>query len=459
MEKPLESRLRSSKSTTPPKPPHGQGGGVGHSPSPELNPMGRQHPKLSSRRGHGGHAPIAMSKSVSPPKATPSLPRYLTATHSDATPTSHTHQSTLNSSVMTSNDLPPPVPPCPAPRPQLTHSRVPPVGHPVGVISHQPSIPMALTSTEKSKLLPDLKDLADLGGPGLDRQSGPNLSDKDCSYVKFPRRIDPSHEYSYPKLIDAYKPSDSPLSRDQVAHVTAGSATPTKAATPPCPRPSFGPAGSGSGGGGGKSGVSATVAATFSSNSSGSSKKSRRSLPSLVLSCGGGRAGERAGRSGGTATPSAQPTFCGEGVASESSHAHFDSSLSPERDSSESNLSHLCIHCRKSYNPGVNIKGACRYAPNDWARTGVETVTCLSCARCLLYHCISDPDLDEDIHDPCECTSGPTAHGVRRWLGLTLLSILVPCLCCYPPLMACYKGAAACGLCGGRHEASKGQLS
>lgn len=334
------------------------------------------------------------------------------------------------------------------------------MGHPMGVISHQPSIPMALTSTEKSKLLPDLKDLADLGS-GLDhRQSGPNLSsDKDCSYVKFPRRIDPSHEYSYPKLIDAYKPSDSPLSRDQVAHVTAGSATPTKAATPPCPRPSFGPAG---GGGSGKSGVSATVAATFSSNSSGSSKKSRRSLPSLVLSCGGGRAGGQNSRergSGGTATPAAQPTFCGEGVASESSHAHFDSSLSPERDSSESNLSHLCIHCRKSYNPGVNIKGACRYAPNDWARTGVETVTCLSCARCLLYHCISDPDLDEDIHDPCECTSGPTAHGVRRWLGLTLLSILVPCLCCYPPLMACYKGAAACGLCGGRHEASKGQLS
>ena len=205
--------------------------------------------------------------------------------------------------------------------------------------------------------------------------------------------------------------------------------------------------------------IAVGVAATSSSNSSGSSKKSRRSLPSLVLSCGGGRAGQNSGerRSGGTA-PTA-PTFCGEGVASESSHAHFDSSLSPERDSSESNLSHLCIHCRKSYNPGVNIKGACRYAPNDWARTGVETVTCLSCARCLLYHCISDPDLDEDIHDPCECTSGPTAHGVRRWLGLTLLSILVPCLCCYPPLMACYKGAAACGLCGGRHEASKGQLS
>ena len=210
---------------------------------------------------------------------------------------------------------------------------------------------------------------------------------------------------------------------------------------------------------------------------SGSSKKSRRSLPSLVLSCGG--RGQNGGSGGGTAHG------VHEGVASDSGHA-FDSSLSPDRDLTFSSgalpsdvsgaatsglgaaagngnaLSHLCIHCRKSYNPGSNTKGSCRYAPNDWARSTVETVTCLSCARCLLYHCISDPEEDEEIHDPCECTGSNSAagsYGVRRWLGLTLLSILVPCLCCYPPLMACYKGAAACGLCGGRHEASKGQLS
>ena len=454
MEKPLESRIRSSKSTTPPKPPHGH---VGHTPSPELNPRldgsnrgdrpQHAHPKLGSRRGHGSHAQIAMSKSVSPPKATPS-PRYLSATHSDATPTRTTQQQ--NSSVIRSNL--PPVPPCPAPRPHLptsvSHPRVPPVGSPGGVISSQPTIPMALSSTEKSKLLPDLKDLH-----GRD-QTCPNMSDKDCSYVKFPRRIDPSHEYSYPKLIDAYKPGDHQVA---VTAVSTGATPPSKsgkAATPPLP-PSFG--------GGPKVGVASVAAVTSSSNSSGSSKKSRRSLPSLVLSCGGGRGQSSSGSGhcgggGGTA-------LCGGGdggLASDASlsHAHFDSSLSPERDSSESTLSHLCIHCRKSYNPGFNGKGSCRYAPNDWARATVETVTCLSCARCLLYHCISDPDEDEDIHDPCECTgNGSASNRVRRWLGLTLLSILVPCLCCYPPLMACYKGAAACGLCGGRHEASKGQLS
>ena len=150
MEKPLESRLRSSKSTTPPKPPHGHSGM--HTPSPELNPR-HHHPKLSSRRGPY-HAPIAMSKSVSPPKATPT-PRYLSATHSDATPTST--QSTNN---CVSSSCLPPVPPCPAPRPQLVsqlHGRVPPV------ISSQPTIPMALSSSEKSKLLPDLKDLGQTG--------------------------------------------------------------------------------------------------------------------------------------------------------------------------------------------------------------------------------------------------------------------------------------------------------
>ena len=151
MEKPLESRLRSSKSTTPPKPPHGHSGM--HTPSPELNPR-HHHPKLSSRRGPPYHAPIAMSKSVSPPKATPT-PRYLSATHSDATPTST--QSTNN---CVSSSCLPPVPPCPAPRPQLVsqlHGRVPPV------ISSQPTIPMALSSSEKSKLLPDLKDLGQTG--------------------------------------------------------------------------------------------------------------------------------------------------------------------------------------------------------------------------------------------------------------------------------------------------------
>ena len=382
MEKPLESRIRSSKSTTPPKPPHG------HTPSPEPNARleGRHnvHPKLSSRRttsgvgsgGHGsaGHTPIAMSKSVSPPKATPSS-RYLSSTtHSDAQTTSVSNSSSL-----------PPVPPCPAPRPQLTvsggHGQYQHIGHaqqprvPPVISSQPPTIPMALSSTEKSKLLPDLKDL---GHPH--HQTGPNLSDKDCSYVKFPRRMDPSHEYSYPKLIDAYsKPDANQVSSAITAASTTATPSKSKAATPPLPP-----------GGPGLQSKIVVGVATSSSNSSGSSKKSRRSLPSLVLSCGGrGNQNDSGGTAGGnTVASDTSGTF----VTHSTGHAHgYDSSLSPERDSSDTSggpVSHLCIHCRKSYNPGSNTKGSCRYAPNDWVRSTVETVTCLSCARCLLYHCI-----------------------------------------------------------------------
>ena len=94
--------------------------------------------------------------------------------------------------------------------------------------------------------------------------------------------------------------------------------------------------------------------------------------------------------------------------------------------------------------------GACAYAPTDCARTVIEAATCLQCAKCLLYHCMSDTE-GNYVH-PCEC-SNSDGHWARRWIGLSLLSILVPCLCCYVPLMACYKCGRICNLCGGRHEA------
>ncbi len=372
----MESRLRSSKSATPPI--------KGHTPSPELYERQRltavPHHKQNQRgMAVHGHAPVVMSKSVSPPKATP--PRYLSATNSDASTSLLQTQNQQRSTQ---------------PSPNLDAPSTPPTRVPV-----QPCESVSVASLEKSKMLGHLQQLS--------------TSDKDSSYVKFPRRMDPAHEYSYPKLIDAYKDNKK------------------KPSPPPAPPPL--PIG--------LSGLD--KASSGSSSGSSSSKKSRPSLPSLVLSCGGG-----VSRSiGGVAIED-----------NESSHTSLSplglsSSLQATAETSTTLNTLICAHCRKSYNPASNGKGACRYAPRDWARTTVETVTCLSCARCLLYHCISDPDEDEEAH-PCECT--PNGGGVRRWLGLTLLSILVPCLCCYPPLIACYKGAAACRLCGGRHEASKAQL-
>ena len=90
-----------------------------------------------------------------------------------------------------------------------------------------------------------------------------NESDKDYSYVKFPRRSELPHDYSYPLLpeggyrrpsgaVGGYEPPSWP------PHKPPAAETPVKKGD-------------------------------SSSSSSSSKKSSRRSLPSLVLSCAGGR--------------------------------------------------------------------------------------------------------------------------------------------------------------------------
>lgn len=96
-----------------------------------------------------------------------------------------------------------------------------------------------------------------------------------------------------------------------------------------------------------------------------------------------------------------------------------------------------------------NRPGACPDAPDDLLRRGIEAVTCLVCAKGLLYHCMSDAEGDY-VH-PCQC-SNADGHWARRWIGLALLSVLVPCLCCYGPLMLCYGCGRRCSVCGGRHQ-------
>ena len=109
-----------------------------------------------------------------------------------------------------------------------------------------------------------------------------------------------------------------------------------------------------------------------------------------------------------------------------------------------------CTHCRESFSADDNRRGDCSEAPSI-IRKGIETMTCLNCAQALLYHCMSDSEGDY-VH-PCEC-SNADGHAVRRWIGLTLLSVLVPCICCYVPLIGCYRCGEFCNVCGGRHQAS-----
>ena len=108
-----------------------------------------------------------------------------------------------------------------------------------------------------------------------------------------------------------------------------------------------------------------------------------------------------------------------------------------------------CAFCRKAYTPERNHVGSCSYGPTDYARKSIEAVSCLQCATCMLYHCMSDSE--GDFAHPCDCTNSD-GHWLKRWLGLSLLSILVPCLCCYFPLMGCYKCGAFCRICGVKHQ-------
>lgn len=108
-----------------------------------------------------------------------------------------------------------------------------------------------------------------------------------------------------------------------------------------------------------------------------------------------------------------------------------------------------CRHCQELYTEERNVRGSCEYAP-DCALSGINAVACVACAECMLYHCMADAE-GEFAQHPCEC--GRLDEGcTRRWLGLALLSLLVPCLWCYPPLRACHWCCVSCGVCGGRHR-------
>ncbi|XP_036429636.1 sprouty-related, EVH1 domain-containing protein 2 [Colossoma macropomum] len=108
-----------------------------------------------------------------------------------------------------------------------------------------------------------------------------------------------------------------------------------------------------------------------------------------------------------------------------------------------------CVYCRDMFNHEENRRGQCHDAP-DPIRTCVHRVSFMWCADSLLYHCMSDPE--GDYSDPCSCDTGDERFCLR-WLALLGLSLLAPCLCCYPPLHACHRCGVACGCCGGKHKA------
>ncbi|XP_015190920.1 PREDICTED: sprouty-related, EVH1 domain-containing protein 2 isoform X1 [Polistes dominula] len=120
----------------------------------------------------------------------------------------------------------------------------------------------------------------------------------------------------------------------------------------------------------------------------------------------------------------------------------------PSKNTFRRNVQLRCKHCQEIYSEQHNPRGSCEDAP-DPIRRGIATISCLSCAQCMLYHCMSDSE-GEFTQNPCSCN---TEEGCgRRWIGLALLSLIVPCLWIYPPLRAVHWCGMSCGMCGGRHH-------
>lgn len=108
-----------------------------------------------------------------------------------------------------------------------------------------------------------------------------------------------------------------------------------------------------------------------------------------------------------------------------------------------------CKYCKEMFTRDENPKGGCEDAP-DCGKNCVEAIACLCCARSVLFHCMADEEHNYD--HPCFCDNADEKN-CKKWTVLTILSLLVPCLWCYWPLMACHKCGVACSCCGGRHEA------
>uniref|UniRef100_A0A8D2L9T0 Sprouty related EVH1 domain containing 3 n=1 Tax=Varanus komodoensis TaxID=61221 RepID=A0A8D2L9T0_VARKO len=108
-----------------------------------------------------------------------------------------------------------------------------------------------------------------------------------------------------------------------------------------------------------------------------------------------------------------------------------------------------CVYCRDVFNHEENGRGQCQDAPDPIGRC-VYQFTCMWCAESMLYHCMSDSE--GEYSDPCSCDTGHP-HFCIRWVALVMLSLVVPCMCCYLPLHACHWCGEHCGCCGGKHKA------
>ena len=110
-----------------------------------------------------------------------------------------------------------------------------------------------------------------------------------------------------------------------------------------------------------------------------------------------------------------------------------------------------CVYCCEPFDPELG-KGrrVCRDAPDrvtDW----INIASCACVADTVAYHCFAD---SEGEYEPACVCPRPSCRSVVKWTIVLLMSMFLPCLCCYWPLIGCRRCAMRCGYCVPAHRAA-----
>jgi len=109
-----------------------------------------------------------------------------------------------------------------------------------------------------------------------------------------------------------------------------------------------------------------------------------------------------------------------------------------------------CVYCCEPFDSRDAGCRKCLDAP-DRVMDRINVASCVCVADTVAYLCFSDGEGD---YDPvCACGGRPSLRCGMKWTALALLSMFLPCLCCYWPLVGCHRCAMVCGYCVPQHRA------
>lgn len=75
------------------------------------------------------------------------------------------------------------------------------------------------------------------------------------------------------------------------------------------------------------------------------------------------------------------------------------------------------------------------------AESALEHGTCMCLVKGIFYHCSNDDEGDSCADHPCSLSR---SHCCSRFMCMGLMSVLFPCLLCYPPVKGCLKACQGC---------------